>query len=323
MTTEAEAIPSSNAASWLVLSILALCLAVLELIGPVPITLKGLVPLAIACTTLGAVCHYYRTIRPCVEFAEMCVALAQVLLFSAIGIALSYLVARWNYPLWDATLAGWDRSLGFDWMAAMRLVDRSALLTAVLAFAYASLIPQIVVVVCGLGFKGRITQLRTVILAAMLCGSICIFISAFTPAVAYGVFLHVHPGDFQRVFPWAGFVQIPDFEALRAGTIAKLDFAAMQGIITFPSYHAGLSTITFWGFIETRSKWLRIPGAALATLTIIATPIDGGHYFVDVIAGMAIGAACLAAARRAIHFNPSSRAITALPFRRSREAFAR
>lgn len=323
MHPDAPADQSSNAASWITLAVLALCLALLEATGPVAITLRGLVPLCAACGTLAAVGHYYRTVRPIPEFVEMCVALSQVLLFSAIGIALSYLVARWDFPLWDATLARWDRALGFDWLAAMHLVDRSAVATRVLAFAYASLIPQIVLVVCALGFQRRIYQLRAVILAAMLSGSICILVSGFMPAVAYGVFMNVHPGDFQRVFPWAGFVQIPDFEALRAGTMAKLDFAAMQGIITFPSYHAGLSVVTFFGFLSNRSNWLRIPGATLAALTIAATPIDGGHYLIDVIAGMAIGIACIAFARRAVFYKPPATLLRSSSFRRSREAFAR
>jgi membrane-associated phospholipid phosphatase len=322
VTTELQPDQSSNAASWAMLALLALCLGILELVAPVPITLRGMVPLVVACSTLGAVAHYYRAVRPCQEFSAMCVSLSQVLLFSAIGIALSYLVARADNPLWDPTLASWDLALGFDWMAVMRLVDQSVAATLVLSFAYGSLIPQIIVVVCALGFQRRLAELRTVMLAAMLCGSICILISAFMPAVAYGVYLDVHRSDFHHVFPWAGFIKMHDFDSLRAGTIPQLDFVAMQGIITFPSYHAGLSAITFWGFCKSRKNWLRIPGATLATLTILSTPIDGGHYLVDVIAGIVIAALCIAFASRAIYFRPDLATLKALPFRRSREAFA-
>jgi membrane-associated phospholipid phosphatase len=323
MTSEAVPATSGNTASWVTLAALALCLAILEMIAPVPIALRGLVPLMLATVTLTGVAYFYRAIRPCEEFADMCMSLLQVLLFSAIGVSLSYLAARADNPLWDATLAQWDRSLGFDWMAAMRFVDRSSFLTDLLFVAYHSLIPQIIFVVCVLGFERRLTQLRMVMLAAMLCGSICILISAFMPAVAYGVFYNVHPSDFHHVFPGAGFVKMPDFESLRAGTIPKLDLLTMQGIITFPSYHAGLSAITCWGFCKSGKMWLRVPGAILATLTIISTPIDGGHYLVDVIAGIAIAAFCLLAASRAIYFRLRLPAIRALPFRRSREAFAR
>ena len=225
--------------------------------------------------------------------------------------------------MWDETLARWDRALGFDWMAAMRLVDSSPVATYVLMIAYGSLIPQIIVVVCALGFLRRLPQLRTVMLAAMLCGAISIFISAFMPAVAYGVFLDIQPTDFQHVSPWAGFVKMEDFNSLRDGTIPKLDFVSMHGIITFPSYHAGLSAVTCWGFWATGRAHLRVPGITLAVLTIVSTPIDGGHYLVDVLAGIAIAAACVVVARRAICWKPRFDLLTAWPSRRLREASAR
>ena len=323
MTPGSKAPASSNAASWLTIAVMAGCLALLEWVKPVPITLRSAVPLTIACTTLWAVAHYYRTARPNEEFSVMCVSLSQVLLFSCLGVTLSYLAARTNYPLWDSTLASWDKAIGFDWMAVMRLVDRSPLAVTGLSIAYASLIPQIVVVVCALGFQRRLFQLRTVMLSAMLCGCICIFISAFMPAVAYGVYLGVKPGDFDHVFPHAGFIKMPDFESLRSGSIPELDFVKMQGIITFPSYHAGLSAVTFYGFWAARWNVLRIPGMALAVLTILSTPIDGGHYLVDVIAGVAIAALCVVAAMRLVCWSPRWPLITAWPFRRSREAFVR
>jgi len=323
MHDQSDIEPSSNAASWLTIAILALCVAILEFLAPVPIALRGSVPLVIAFTTLWAVAYYYRTVRPCEEFAEMCVSLSQVLLYSAIGIVLSYLVARADNPLWDSTLQRWDTALGFNWMAAMRLVDKSSLAAEIINLAYRSLIPQIIVVVCALGFQRRIFELRAVMLAAMLCGSVCIFISAFMPAVAYGVHLGIRPGDFQNVFPSAGFIKMPDFETLRAGTIHRLDIVKMQGLITFPSYHSGLSAITFWGFWVSRQNWLRIPGMTLAALTVVSTPIIGGHYLVDVIAGGAIAVACIACARQVICWRPSFSLLKSSPSRRSRAAFAR
>ena len=61
---------------------------------------------------------------------------------------------------------------------------------------------------------------------------------------------------------------------------------------------------------------------AVALTTLAATPVDGGHYFVDVLAGIAIAAASLAAASRLVFVRLPLPAIRALPFRRSREAFA-
>ena len=314
---------TSNAASWATLFALSLCLALIEVVAPVPITLRGLVPLTLACLALGGVAYFYRAVRPQEEFSEMCISLSQVLLFSAVGICLSYHAARACNPLWDATFERWDRALGFDWMAAMRLVDRSPAAVTALFLAYSSLIPQIIAVVCALGFMRKLASLRTVMLAAMLCGSVSIFISIFMPAVAYGVFKGVTADTFEHVSPWAGFIKMDHFNSLRDGTIPEFDLVNMQGLITFPSYHAGLSAITLWGFWATRKLWLQVPGMTLAFLTIVSTPIDGGHYVVDVLAGIAIAIACLFAANRAIRWSPAFDGLTASPFRRSRVASAR
>lgn len=308
---------TSNAAAWAFLLFLTLCLGAIEIADPVPITLRGVLPLTLSCAALWSAAYFYRHVRPVEKFAEMCLSLSQVLLFSAVGIILSYFAARTGTPLWDETFVRWDEAIGFDWMATMRLVDSSKVAVAILFVAYASLIPQIVLVVCALGFLQKLEDLRTVMLAAMLCGSVCIFISAFMPAVAYPIHYGITPESFENVTPWAGFIKLGDFMSLRDGTIARFDFASMQGLITFPSYHAGLSAVTFWGFYQTRVNWLRIPAMTLAFLTIVSTPIDGGHYLVDVLAGVFISALSLISARRMIRWTPSFEAITASPFRRS------
>lgn len=323
MVTTAQEPATSNAAAWAFLVLLTFALGVVEFLDPVPITLRGVLPLTVACVTLWSVAYYYRQVRVVEKFADMCITLSQVLLFSAVGIVLSYLAARTNAPLWDDTFVRWDKALGFDWMAAMELVDESPLAVDILFVAYGSLIPQIVFVVCALGFMQKLADLRTVMLAAMLCGSVCIVFSAFMPAVAYPIHYGITPTSFDNVVPWAGFIKLGDFMKLRDGTIAHLDFASMQGLITFPSYHAGLSAVTFWGFWRTGKAWLQVPGMTLAFLTIVSTPIDGGHYLVDVIAGIAVTIACLFAARRMIRWHPALPAITAWPSRRSRAASAR
>jgi membrane-associated phospholipid phosphatase len=96
----------------------------------------------------------------------------------------------------------------------------------------------------------------------------------------------------------------------------------LQGIIAFPSYHAGLAMITLWGFWRSGTKWIRWPGIALALATILSTPVDGGHYLVDVIAGLCVAGCSLALAQRAIFWRFRVAPLRASPFRRSREAFA-
>ncbi|MEP7315254.1 MAG: phosphatase PAP2 family protein [Sphingomicrobium sp.] len=312
---------SSNAAGWAAIAMLALVVAALEMVAPLPIAVGSMIKLVIACGTLGAVAVWYETVRPHPQFSHMCVALTQVLLFSAVGIVFSYLVARTQAPLWDSRLMAWDQALGFDWMRYLHFVDSSRALTATFHLAYGSLIPQIVVLICALGFAQKVAALRRVMLAAILCGSLCILVSAFFPAISYPAYLGVGAADFKHVNPWGGHAHMADLRALRDGTMTQLDLTAMEGIITFPSYHAGLSSVTMWGFWLTGRRWLQVPGIVLASLTILATPVDGGHYLVDVLAGIAIALISIWVARRAIYWRPAW-PVTALPFRRSREASA-
>ncbi len=102
--------------------------------------------------------------------------------------------------------------------------------------------------------------------------------------------------------------------------MSQLDLSLMQGIITFPSYHAGLSAVTLWGFWTSGVRWLKWTGPVVALATIVATPVDGGHYFVDVLAGVVIAAVSILVAAKAVRWTPAWPRLTALPFRRSHAA---
>ena len=68
-----------------------------------------------------------------------------------------------------------------------------------------------------------------------------------------------------------------------------------EGIITFPSLHAALAVIVIaalWPIAILRWVFL-----ALNTAMLAATPIDGSHYFVDVLAGIALAALAVMAAQ--------------------------
>ena len=311
-----------DSAAWALLGALAAAVGALQLRSPLPVEPASLVTLLTACAALGCTAIFYRRVRVQDNFAIICTGLMQVLLFSAIGSILSYMLAREGGALWDRRLESWDSAIGFDWLAYVRLVDSHGWLVAPVRWAYASLVPQIIVLVLALGFTMRLAELRRMLLAAMLGGTATILLSAFFPAVGYYVHLGLTPADFDHVRPWAGLVHQADFTALRNGTMTGLRLTEAQGIITFPSYHAGLATVTLWGFWKSGIAWLRWPGAGIALATILATPIDGGHYLVDVLAGIAVGGIAIALAGRAVAWAPAA-AFRSSPSRRSRAAFAR
>lgn len=316
--------PTSNdSMSWAVIAALVAGVAAIELMGPMRIEAASLLGLALACTMLCSAALFYSRVRINVRFTTCCLGLAQALLFSAIGSILSYLLARSTLPLSDGALSAWDRALGLDWIGYARLVDAHAWLVAIYRVAYASLIPQTIVIILALGFTGRVDQLRKFILAAILSGTASVLIAAAFPAI--GAFAHygLKPTDFAHVWQATGLADLRDFLAIRSGSMMVLDLRKMQGIITFPSYHAALALVALWAFWKSGLGWLRWSGTILGVFTIIATPVEGGHYFIDVIGGVVIAVASIAAAGRLVFVRASLPWIRAWPSRRSREAFAR
>jgi membrane-associated phospholipid phosphatase len=113
--------------------------------------------------------------------------------------------------------------------------------------------------------------------------------------MAMFVHLGLQPYDYPNLDPAAAFVHVAHLSALRAGTLRVISLDGAEGLITFPSYHAALGVIFATSFWTVRS--LRWPGLAVNTVMIAATPIDGGHYFIDVLAGIMVAAVSLAAVR--------------------------
>ena len=69
-----------------------------------------------------------------------------------------------------------------------------------------------------------------------------------------------------------------------------------MGIVSFPSFHATLAAIFIWAFGA--MPRLAGPGRGWAILTIVATPVFGGHYGVDVLMGLLLAPPAIVAAQR-------------------------
>ena len=303
-------VPSSKAAqtgyghesaNWILIGLVMAVMVPLQLYDPFSLAPKSLMIPAIFCVILHFVSKFYRYVRNRADLAAMFIAIMHMILFTALGSALSYMLAARGGTLWDGTYQKWDLALGFNWLNYLHWVDQYPLLVKIYSLAYQSLIPQIIILVCGLGFTGRVRQMRASIFAAMLCGLVIILISPFMAAVSNFVFLNIEPGEFANINPSAGWVHLDHFCGLRNGSLRMIDITTAEGIITFPSYHAGLAMVTLCGFWSIPG--LRVVGVPIAVLTILATPVDGGHYLVDVIAGGLIAVLSVIAAKYAVGFN--------------------
>ena len=85
------------------------------------------------------------------------------------------------------------------------------------------------------------------------------------------------------------------FTLLRAGGLPVIDLDAMQGLISMPSYHCVMSLLLIHAM---RRSGLLLPVAAVVNLIVIlSTPTEGGHYFLDVLAGVLVAAITIAVLR--------------------------
>lgn len=218
-------------------------------------------------------------------------AFLQMTAFTVLGVVLAYAIASHAAPLWDARLAAADRALGFDWPAILAMLDRSPVTIFVLGIAYHSLSIQMVVVVLLLGTAGRLDTLRLTVCAAVLSGFATILVSAAMPAMGNVV----DPARYAHLWPSIAWMEHGLVTGLRDGTGRVIDLSSPMGIVSFPSFHATLSALFIWSARDVgAARW---PLRLWAGLTILATPMFGGHYAIEVIAGLLLAPPAIAAAQ--------------------------
>lgn len=220
-------------------------------------------------------------------------ATGQILLIPALMTPVTYLAGAVNLPLQDAALNTADRALGLDWMAYYHFITGHHALLVVAVWTYSMIGIPVFGVPVALGLAGRYRRLQIFTLAFGIALALTTAIFAFVPAM--GTY---HLYDFlpkPGLFTPGGYVdQLRDLPPVRDGALRHLSLFKLAGIIAFPSFHAAAAVLFIWGFWPVR--WVG-PAASLALgAMLLATPIVGGHYFVDVFAGMAVAAISILAA---------------------------
>ncbi|CAG9172087.1 phosphatase PAP2 family protein [Cupriavidus pinatubonensis] len=266
-------------------SLVAQCLAV-AMLGTITLALSLIAGLPrITATSRGL--HYRR-----LALVAQCGAL--LVSFTSVMSVLSYLLITLAPPLVDDKLAALDAMLGFHWPQAYAWVRAQPTLNFVLALAYASGLPQLVLVPMLIGLLGRAAYLREFLSNLMLSCVLLLLIA--TPWPAAGAFV------FFGVASPAEMATVSHFSALREGSMRVFDLAQMQGLVSLPSYHTAMAL-----FFVQAMRWTRVGVVIIGLLNllmIVSTPTEGGHYLIDVVSGvglwaLTVGALSLLAARRA------------------------
>jgi hypothetical protein len=231
-------------------------------------------------------------------------AFLQMTLFTLIGVVLSYALAARAGTLWDARLGALDRAAGLEWPFLFASADRFPAALWVGGLAYHSLTLQMIACIVVLSATDQLDRLRTAVNAAIAAGFATILISGFTPALG-NVF---DPSHYRYLWPSVAWTEQRMLVGLRDGSWRTIDLTHMMGIVTFPSYHATLPVVLVWAVSKTR--WCRIVAPIWASVTILATPLFGGHYAIDVLAGAGLAVAALWLARNSFFATMMVKAIS-------------
>jgi hypothetical protein len=229
------------------------------------------------------------------RIADACGTVAVVSLAGMSCGAIAMLELRLGFPLADSTLYDFDHSLGVDGIAIVEtLLRQGHWIFWVLAPAYNLTIPIFFAGTVILVFlRARDEAWRATFCFAGTLLTTCL-IAMLVPAKGLGVWapaalLAELPDQAMRTF-W------PHFDSFYFGSDPVLRLQVIDGVISFPSFHAVMGFLTF-------AMWRKYILGLLAAgtwlgLMLVATFPGGGHYFVDLLGGFAVWVAWFGWSRR-------------------------
>ena len=209
--------------------------------------------------------------------ADFFCSAAQLTFFSTFTIGLQYVVFATNFPLADDAFLRADAALGFDWDKYSTWLAQHPTLDGVFDCAYSSAGVQLFTLFFVHCMRSDDDGNGEFIWCFMITLLIVLAVALPFPALGY-------PGKI-------GQQHIDALVAARDGTVIGLD-----GIVTFPSFHAAVGVLFVYSVRAI--KPLLVIAIPLNALLILATPPHGGHYLVDVIAGLVVAGVAIALVRR-------------------------
>lgn len=210
-------------------------------------------------------------------------------LASLTGVLGTYLVMRHPAgPIADHWMLAADRLIapGLNWRDTVVGVAHSPILASCANWVYGSLKWQgslLILLCCLTGQTDRCAAfVQRWLITLAIVTVLFAFLPCYGPASDFGL-THAEVPAIRSNASWCA---PPIMKWLGSAASVKLDLSALDGIVTFPSFHAASATLFAWGFWSIR--WARWPMLAINVGMILASVPIGGHYFIDVVAGTLI-----------------------------------
>jgi len=273
---------------WII--ILAIVVSDAVLLGETSFRLEAsaelrVLPGLIALAGLFACCQWRRVRRIFPRLAPRLAHLARtgvaLALFSnAIAMLSFILTGLLPLPKWDGTLVTTDQAFGLNWLDMYQWFTRYPAIEASAHAVYISLGPEMLILLVALELLGHHGHARRFLLWFIVAAVVTIGSGILMPAA--GAFVYY---DLPVASATAYVTQWTD---LRNGTLRTFNPFDTQGLVIFPSFHATLAVLCACAAWPLR--FFKIPLLALNLFIILSSPAMGGHYFVDIIAGIILAA---------------------------------
>jgi membrane-associated phospholipid phosphatase len=196
---------------------------------------------------------------------------------------LNHLVMTTALPFQDDFLARGDADIGFNWLQYFEFVHSQPWLIQLLDRLYSSLTPLSVAAMLALVAMGRLDRAALFLESFFAAAVICVVIGLAFPAL--GTFVHygLDLADYPNFSAAPGVFWVEALQRLRVphGGIT-LDPLNLPGLAAFPSLHTAAALVLGFSFWRTKAA---VPIALYAAGILAATPVFGGHYGVDMLAG--------------------------------------
>lgn len=193
-------------------------------------------------------------------------------------------------PLIDPHLAAIDAAIGFDHRRFLESLAAHSWAPWALKVVYLASVPLIFL--AGVIHSLRLDLERVNELTLVYAGTLAftVVISIVTPAI--GSFAHygLEPELMRLLPPASGVYHLEDFARVRAGAVT-IDPYAMNGVVTFPSFHMAMAMIIAMTFRTI--PLVNILGLGVSALTMVAAIMSGGHFLADLMGGAVVTAAVM------------------------------
>jgi membrane-associated phospholipid phosphatase len=286
-----EAIPLG----WLTGAAAIGCGVVLAMLGAAGLTLSmDPRPLDLACAVAGVAVLLLYLLRDARDGWRRAVheALTHAALFSVFclaGAVAAYPIAAGGGGYVDATLVRADAMLGFHWPAWYDFVATHPRAQTLGRAAYLSIFVTPALLIGQFARARRTADARRFLAAFWTAAVLTLAIARLLPVRGP---LAAMAAERLPYMPVSGLYQADLPPELRLHELHRVDLMALHGLVGAPSFHTASAVL--YVAIGWRCRRLRWPILALNAAMLLATPVEGTHYLVDMLMGAGVAIAALA-----------------------------